>query len=262
MEYDLTATPLFSWAFFIAAGVAAERHFAGGRRIASASAVSNAVNGFLVCVMELLLKPVIAFTAAVGARRLGAGLVDMRGLGLLAVPVYIFIYDFIYYFWHRAEHRFGFLWDMHAVHHSDTAFNVTTYVRQHWLEMFFQALFIVTPMAVLFRFTPLEVFAANFLMTAVVFFSHMDLRLDMGRLTGIITGPQYHRLHHSALKEDQDVNFVQFFPVIDRLFSTRRLPGKGEYPPTGLYSGETVEGVKALFMRPFFKWARRIGKMA
>ena len=38
--------------------------------------------------------------------------------------------DFIYYFWHRAGHRVGFIWAMHAVHHQSREMNLAVALRQ------------------------------------------------------------------------------------------------------------------------------------
>jgi sterol desaturase/sphingolipid hydroxylase (fatty acid hydroxylase superfamily) len=42
--------------------------------------------------------------------------------------------DLIFYWVHRAQHHFEFLWSMHSFHHSDDDVNVTSSYRHYWLE--------------------------------------------------------------------------------------------------------------------------------
>src|SRR5436189_6345946 len=37
--------------------------------------------------------------------------------------VYLLAYDFLYYWLHRAQHRYDVLWSIHKLHHSDTNVN-------------------------------------------------------------------------------------------------------------------------------------------
>ena len=39
--------------------------------------------------------------------------------------------DLLFYYWHRANHVWPFLWRFHAVHHSDTEMDVSTTLRHH-----------------------------------------------------------------------------------------------------------------------------------
>ena len=44
----------------------------------------------------------------------------------------------------------------------------------------------------------------------------------------------YHRLRHSIEERHYDTNFRGFTQLWDRVLGTRMLPGKGDYPETGL----------------------------
>src|SRR5262245_26834967 len=46
-------------------------------------------------------------------------------LSVAMVLVAFVAYDLLYYFAHRAQHRIGVLWAIHAVHHQATHFDVT-----------------------------------------------------------------------------------------------------------------------------------------
>ena len=70
----------------------------------------------------------------------------------------------------------------------------------------------------------------------------------------VITGPQYHRIHHSFQLEHLDKNFAAFFPIWDILFGTYYHPGKDEFPSTGLLSGETYSNLWLASTLPFREW--------
>jgi sterol desaturase/sphingolipid hydroxylase (fatty acid hydroxylase superfamily) len=42
--------------------------------------------------------------------------------------------DLGYYAFHRASHRVGFLWAVHAVHHQSEEYNLSVALRQPWLQ--------------------------------------------------------------------------------------------------------------------------------
>ncbi|MBI3441504.1 MAG: sterol desaturase family protein [Proteobacteria bacterium] len=262
LDSILKYTPLFPWVAVLVGGVPLEGVLPHGREQPHRrSTVPNLINGMVVTVMAFFLLPVIFSLTAETVHCLGGGLIDLQVpmhnemlSQIIPILLLLVISDFFFYWWHRAEHCFLFLWHIHAVHHSDTDFNITTYARQHWLETNLQAVFIGLPMAVLFKFSSVNFFAVLLIMASWDFFSHMNIRFDMGRFTGVFVGPQYHRIHHSLERAHQDVNFSQFFPVFDMMFSTYCPPKKYEYPLTGLYSGEILERPMDLFLWPFRKY--------
>ena len=58
--------------------------------------------------------------------------------------------EFFYYWFHRAQHRFPFLWAQHRIHHSDLSLNVTTGNRHHWLEEPMRVFVVLLPIGLLF----------------------------------------------------------------------------------------------------------------
>jgi sterol desaturase/sphingolipid hydroxylase (fatty acid hydroxylase superfamily) len=143
------------------------------------------------------------------------------------------VWDLWQYWIHRLQHTHILLWETHKFHHSETALNSSTVARHHILNhILFLALY--PPVLLLFgSLTPH--FIATFVMFRLWgFVNHMNVRLNFGGLTTIISGPQWHRIHHSVYREHQDKNFAAFFPFIDILFGTYYRPRKDEYPATGL----------------------------
>jgi sterol desaturase/sphingolipid hydroxylase (fatty acid hydroxylase superfamily) len=264
VEDFLEQTPLMYWGCIAVGGFLIETALGGKRGQSFRSILLNIGSGFLACVSVFVLGPLTTMVGYFGARHFGNGLIALNifneGTALAQIGclvLYILIRDFFFYFWHRCQHKVGFLWDIHAVHHSDTAFNGTTYLRQHWLNIPVQDLFITIPMTLLFKLPPVTMFDITLVLSLWVFFAHMNVRLQLGCLSWVVTGPQLHRLHHSCKREHMDTNFAQYFPIWDVLFGTYLQPKKGEFPLTGIPE-ERIDTLDTLLFLPFQKWHRRI----
>ncbi len=147
---------------------------------------------------------------------------------------YLTSFDFLYYWLHRAQHRIPFLWQYHMVHHSDVNVSASSAGRHHWLEEGFRFFIITAPL--IFLMGGVEG-APSWVLAFIVLngvFMHWNVRLRFGPLERWIITPAYHRLHHSIEERHYDTNFGVFTQLWDRVFSTRMLPGEGEYPETGL----------------------------
>lgn len=164
--------------------------------------------------------------------------------------------DFFYYWFHRLQHGSKWLWAEHALHHADEHMNITTSLRHHWLEMPLEALFIDVPLVLLFRPPIITLGLVAVAVSMVATTNHMNLRFGLGRFSWLVATPQLHRIHHSKLEEHLDKNFATFFPLWDVIFGTYYAPRKGEYPATGLTSGERVQTVGQALVLPFRMWRK------
>jgi len=173
---------------------------------------------------------------------------------------YLLIFDFAYYWFHRAQHVFGWLWPQHKLHHSDQSLNVTTSLRHHWLEEPLRVFSMTLPMAILFDLTPTFSAGLAFGLSFWGFFIHTNLNLHFGPFNRILCTPQVHRIHHSVRPEHQDSNFAAIFPIYDILFGTYAAPRRGDVPETGLSSGERVTGIWQANMLPFADWMQQLRK--
>ena len=182
---------------------------------------------------------------------------DGRGwpASLLLAIVSAVLTDVLFYWYHRGEHRFQWLWAVHELHHSDTELNATTSMRSSWLELPLQALCIGIPVGYIARLDGTAAVLAPLVMMTWFFLAHANLRLRLGFATPIICGPQVHRIHHSRLPEHRDKNFAQFFPFIDMLFGTYYAPARDEFPATGTPELASDAPFMKLLMRPFQLWA-------
>ncbi len=167
-------------------------------------------------------------------------------------------YDFFYYWFHRAQHTLPGAWPLHKLHHSEESLNVTTTMRHHWLEDPIRVLLILLPLGLLFEQKPVTIVWLATLTMLWGYFVHANVRLPLGPLTPVFAGPQWHRLHHSIELEHRDRNFAAFFPIYDILFGTYSRPRRGEYPDTGLHSGETLNHPIMAVFSPFRDWWRML----
>lgn len=128
--------------------------------------------------------------------------------------------DLVLYFWHRANHAFGWLWMFHKVHHSDRVMNVTTAFRLHFMEVLLTLL--VKALFIMVAGVDAALVVANeTIMTLFVMFHHSNLSLPgLRRLAGVVIVPHLHRVHHSEKREEHDRNFGLVFSWWDRLFGT------------------------------------------
>ena len=127
-------------------------------------------------------------------------------------------YDFFYYLFHRLQHANSWLWEQHKLHHSDGALNVTTSFRINWMEEFFKSLLVSVPAALVLNIQPAQVG----LLASIVGaggqiwgqYLHSNIRISLG--TPFVTGPQFHRIHHSVETHHQNKNFSTYLPVWDK----------------------------------------------
>lgn len=170
-------------------------------------------------------------------------------LGLLALG-YLACYDILYYWLHRAQHRYAFLWRFHRFHHGDINLSASSAFRHHWLEDTFRYFSIAAPLLILFgnigRFVPwLALFMGGYGL-----FIHWNTKLRLGPLDRVLVGPRYHRIHHSVAPEHRDKNFAIFFPVLDRLFGTQVLPPQDQVPVTGVVGMRSPNNLRQLLPWP------------
>ena len=258
------SAPLYLWLGCFVAGIIVE--------LILKRAQSEAFYGFnlryslIYLAMIFLLGPFLSTVVATAVTSLGGGhWIDLNFFGNATRPaqfatfmLYMLIIDFFYYWLHRLQHAVPLLWNQHEVHHSETTLNVTTNVRHHWSEIILHMVFIAVPFSLLFNLTRVETGVVATVFASWQFFIHLNVRLPLGRWSWIIAGPQLHRIHHSALPIHQDRNFAAYFPVWDAIFGTYYAPGRDEYPPVGLASGERIGSVWAASVWPFMRWGQRI----
>ncbi len=128
------------------------------------------------------------------------------------------VYDFLYYFYHRAHHRINILWAAHAAHHNSEYFNFTTALRQSSL-VFLTTWPFFMPMALLGFTFPQYLFGAA-LSVIYGFFTHTEHLRYIPYFEYVFVGPSSHRVHHGINAGYVDKNFGSILNLWDRLFGT------------------------------------------
>jgi sterol desaturase/sphingolipid hydroxylase (fatty acid hydroxylase superfamily) len=140
----------------------------------------------------------------------------------LQVLEVIVLSDFLVYWGHRLQHRVGFLWRFHSVHHSSEHLDWLAAHREHPLDTIYTVGLINLPAFVLgFPLEALAGFIAFRGLWAV--YIHSNVRLPIGPLRVLIGAPELHHWHHDR---DRDAgNYANISPLMDVLFGTYRYPG-------------------------------------
>jgi sterol desaturase/sphingolipid hydroxylase (fatty acid hydroxylase superfamily) len=172
---------------------------------------------------------------------------------LQAVQV-VLLSDFLIYWGHRLQHRVGFLWRFHKVHHSAEHLDWLAAHREHPLDTIYTVGLINLP-AFLLGF-PLETLAALIAFRGVwAIYIHSNVRLPTGPLRWLLGAPELHHWHHDR---DRDAgNYGNLSPLMDILFGTYRCP---DHEPEHFGINEPSPRTYLGFMiQPFLpqKWGRQ-----
>jgi sterol desaturase/sphingolipid hydroxylase (fatty acid hydroxylase superfamily) len=186
--------------------------------------------------LQGLLSPLIAGVTVLAVNAVGGGVITLpsRGWGLLAgTVVYLVAMDGMEYLFHRAQHKIPLLWSMHALHHSDAYFSVSTTIRHFWMDRLLKMLTIYLIAGCIFKVSPI-ILTIYGIFNYYNYVLHLDVGLAFGRWSWLLNAPRYHRLHHSRVPGDENCNFAALLPIFDVLTGAYRKPRPGEHPPTGL----------------------------
>ena len=175
----------------------------------------------------------------------GGGALDslwpgVTDLALVSFFLYLVLFDALDYWLHRAQHHFGWWWQLHALHHSQRQMTMWSDNRNHLVDdMLRDSAFVLV--ALLVGIAPSQfivVVAATQLLESL---SHANVRMSFGPVLGrTFVSPRFHRLHHGIGVGHESAgpgslgghNFAVLFPVWDVLFRSARFDDR--YQPTGI----------------------------
>lgn len=179
-------------------------------------------------VLVRVLLPISALAAAALAADEGWGLLHQVALpGWAAVACAVVLLDLVMYLMHVLFHAVPALWQLHAVHHADPDFDLTTGVRFHPLQILLAAL--VKLAAITALGAPVAgVLIFEVLLSAGSMFTHANVSLPARVepwVRALLVTPDMHRVHHSVVVAEQNSNYGFFLSVWDRALGTyRRAP--------------------------------------
>ncbi len=146
--------------------------------------------------------------------------VAAQPLWLQAIEV-VLLSDLLIYWGHRLQHRVGFLWRFHAVHHSTEHLDWLAAHREHPLDSIYTIGLINLPAFVLGF--PLETLAGFITFRGVwAVYIHSNVRLPLGPLRLVLGSPEIHHWHHDRDREAG--NYANLSPLMDIIFGTYHCP--------------------------------------
>jgi sterol desaturase/sphingolipid hydroxylase (fatty acid hydroxylase superfamily) len=158
----------------------------------------------------------------------------------VAFVLYLLLFDLVDYALHRAQHRWNWWWQLHALHHSQRQMTRWSDSRNHLLDDALRdSAFVAVALAV--GIAPAQFVAVVALTQLLESLSHANLRGDFGPVLGrLLVSPAFHRTHHAIGTGHEShgpgslggCNYAVLFPVWDLLFGTARFGLAPE--PTGV----------------------------
>ncbi|MEQ8665288.1 MAG: sterol desaturase family protein [Rhodospirillales bacterium] len=205
-----------------------------------------------------VLLPGITVGACLWAEVNGIGLFNLVTVPAAAeIAAVIVLFDLAIYAQHVVFHKVPVLWRLHRVHHTDPAFDVTTALRFHPIEILL-SLLIKAGLAIALGAPAVAVVTFEMILSAAAMFNHSNLRLpgwlDAGLRLVIVT-PDMHRVHHSVMQPETDSNYGFNLSLWDRAFGTYRdqplLGHDGMTVGQDGFADDRVLGLNALLIQPF-----------
>ncbi|MCE3229018.1 MAG: Fatty acid hydroxylase superfamily protein [Bacteroidetes bacterium] len=164
---------------------------------------------------------------------------------LQAIEV-ILLSDFLIYWAHRLQHKVGFLWRFHKVHHSSEHLDWLAAHREHPLDTIYTVGIINLP-AFILGF-PLETLSGFIAFRGIwAIYIHSNVRLSIGPLRWFIGAPELHHWHHDKSRDAG--NYANISPLMDIIFGTYTCPAHepesfGIHEPTPKnYIGQLVHPI-------------------
>jgi sterol desaturase/sphingolipid hydroxylase (fatty acid hydroxylase superfamily) len=170
---------------------------------------------------------------------------------LQAIEVVV-ISDIAIYWGHRLQHRVGWLWRFHSIHHSAPHLDWLAAHREHPVDTIYTMAILNLPVFVLGF--PLETLAWLYLFRGLwAIYIHSNVRLPIGPLRAIVGAPELHHWHHHPSRHSG--NYGNVSPLMDLLFGTYRCP---DHEPESFGIQETIpSSYLGQLLWPFFTSNRK-----
>lgn len=182
-------------------------------------------------IMLRIVAPGGAMAAAIWAAEQNSGLFHQVSLpGVAQWAITLLVLDLAIYWQHRIFHLHP-LWWLHAVHHSDTEFDLSTGVRFHPFEILLSMIWKMCVVVALGA-PATAVVVYEIILVSMSLFTHADMRLPEWldrRLRWLLVTPNMHRIHHSTKRHETDSNYGNALSVWDRLFRSYRAQAEPDY---------------------------------
>ncbi len=145
--------------------------------------------------------------------------------------------EFAHYWIHRGMHTVGWLWKLHAIHHSAPRLYWLNAGRSHPLAVTVILLFDLPAMLLLGA--PDAALAMYLVATAIHgLFQHCNIDLRLGPLNHVFSMAELHRWHHARTGPGAFANYGGNLIIWDTVFGTRYLPDAGIAPDAIGFEGD------------------------
>lgn len=185
------------------------------------------------------------FALTLGGLLEGVSVFDFSGLGPWGAPLGVLVYEFGHYWYHRAAHRFDWLWRAgHQMHHSAESLDA---FGAYWLHPIDAALFTAIQVLVLYPLLGLAPEAgalAALWLTFNALFQHANVRTPAW-LGYVMQRPEAHLVHHG--RGVHAWNYADL-PLWDMVFGTFRNPAVID-AEAGFYDGASERVAEMLAFR-------------
>jgi sterol desaturase/sphingolipid hydroxylase (fatty acid hydroxylase superfamily) len=189
--------------------------------------VTDACFVALHALVVIPLMTLLSVGAAVLLNRY-AGWIELRSTqhwpGWLLIPLTVVAMDGANWLAHYADHKLGFLWRFHALHHSQEELSVLTSFRAHPLMHTTGFILAAIPVVVLMPARPIAPVVIT-IYVCVGTLQHANLRWTFGPVGRVVVSPAYHRLHHAT--DIQRLNLGVVLTIWDVLAGRAAFPARG-----------------------------------
>jgi sterol desaturase/sphingolipid hydroxylase (fatty acid hydroxylase superfamily) len=179
----------------------------------------------------LVVIPLMTLLSVGAAVLLGryAGWIELRSTqrwpGWLLIPLTVVAMDGANWLAHYADHKLGFLWRFHALHHSQEELSVLTSFRAHPLMHTTGFILAAIPVVVLMPTRPIAPVVIT-IYVCLGTLQHANLRWTFGPVGRVVVSPAYHRLHHAT--DIQRLNLGVVLTIWDVLAGRAAFPARGD----------------------------------
>ena len=184
-----------------------------------------------VALHALVVIPLMTLLSVGAAVLLGryAGWIELRSTqhwpAWLLIPLTVVAMDGANWLAHYADHKLGFLWRFHALHHSQEELSVLTSFRAHPLMHTTGFILAAIPVVVLMPTRPIAPVVIT-IYVCVGTLQHANLRWTFGPVGRVVVSPAYHRLHHAT--DVQRLNLGVVLTIWDVLAGRAAFPARGD----------------------------------
>lgn len=131
----------------------------------------------------------------------------------------LLVFDLGLYAVHRASHGLGWLWRLHAIHHSPTRVYWVNGQRRHLVHEFIEGAPGLVVLGLLGAPSPI-VASAIATITLHLMFQHANVAYRVGALRHVFAVAELHRWHHQRRWRDVQGNYSAVFSFWDTIFGT------------------------------------------